>query len=356
MIRPRGLHIPTIVKLLGQRTPSGRPLRVFLCIADHYEPMNGNAPPATQELRVTRWVEEFPRAHGGFADSRGKPPQHTFFYPAECYLADEQSVRHVERIATLCRAGFGDVEVHLHHDNDTSENLRETLSQFRDQLHNRHGLLRKDASGNLSYGFIHGNWALDNSRPDGRWCGVNDELTVLRETGCYADLTLPSAPSLTQTRAVNSIYYAFDDPRRPKSHDRGLPARVGHSPPQGGLLIIQGPLQLDWRRRRIGVLPGLENADLHGSFPPTDHRLELWLRAGVTVVGRDDWIFVKLHTHGAVEKNAAALLGEPMQQFHAALANRARDEQFRYYYVTAREMADLVHQAERGEVEPQLPL
>ena len=54
------------------------------------------------------------------------------------------------------------------------------------------------ATGELRFAFIHGNWSLDNSRPDGRWCGLNNELILLRELGCYADFTLPSAPSDTQ--------------------------------------------------------------------------------------------------------------------------------------------------------------
>ena len=94
---------------------------------------------------------------------------------------------------------------------------------FKELLADRHGLLSRDRrTGELAYGFIHGNWALDNSRPDGRWCGVNNELDVLRETGCYADFTLPSAPSPTQTRKINSLYYAVDDPAAPRSHDTGV--------------------------------------------------------------------------------------------------------------------------------------
>lgn len=354
MIRPRGLHISTVLNLLAARSvPRDTPVRLFLCVADHYEPMNGNAPPAVQAERVTRWVTEYPRSFAGITDSRGRPPQHTFFYPAESYLEDEQSVRHVERLAGLCRDGFGDVEVHLHHDNDTSANLTRTLTDFTHHLHERHGLLAKDDRGRLTYGFIHGNWALDNSRPDGRWCGVNDEITILRETGCYADFTMPSAPSLTQTRIVNSIYYAFDDPSRPKSHDSGVPARVGCSQPPNSLLMIQGPLQLDWGRRRWGMLPGLENADLHGNMPPCERRLRLWLQAGIGVVGRPEWIFVKLHTHGAVERNASVLLGDPMQCLHETLAAKAaRENEFQYFYLTAREIANLVHQAERGVLEP----
>ena len=44
-----------------------------------------------------------------------------------------------------------------------------------------------------------------------------------------------------------------------------------------------------------------------------------------------------------------------MRRFHESLAELARQEEaLRYYYVSAREMADLVHQAERGAVEPVL--
>jgi hypothetical protein len=328
----------------------GSPVHLFLCIADHYEPMVGGAPPPVQRERVDRWVQEYPRLAAGIADSRGRPPQHTFFYPAE-----EYNPEHLEKLATLCRMGLGDVEVHLHHDDDTADHLRETLVTFKERLFREHGLLRKDDRGEVTYGFVHGNWALDNSRPDGRWCGVNNELTVLRETGCYADFTMPSAPDLAQTRTINSIYYAVDDPLRPKSHDTGIATKLHAAPPADGLLMIQGPLLLDWSRRKFGLLPRLENADLHGNFPPTRRRLDLWRRAGIGVEGRPDWVFVKLHTHGAPERNAAMLLGEPMRAFHECLAACARnDRSFRYYYVTAREMADLVHQAERGQELPAL--
>ncbi len=62
---------------------------------------------------------------------------------------------------------------------DTADGLRTTLMDFVRVLHDDHGLLEKDATGRISNGLIHGNWALDNSRPDGRWCGVNNEISVL---------------------------------------------------------------------------------------------------------------------------------------------------------------------------------
>ena len=57
-----------------------------------------------------------PRLFGGFRDSDGRPPRHTFFFPI-----DEYESEHVDALAELCRAGFGEVEIHLHHDGDTAE-------------------------------------------------------------------------------------------------------------------------------------------------------------------------------------------------------------------------------------------
>ena len=128
---------------------------------------------------------------------------------------------------------------------------------------------------------------------------------------------------------------------------------MGCVPPPDSLLLVQGPLALDWRRPKWRFLPRLENGTLQGNQPPTLDRLPLWLAAGVSVVGRPDWRFVKLHTHGALEKNAEVLLGEPTRCFHESLAVYARQTPgFEYYYVTAREAAALVHQAEAGFEQP----
>jgi hypothetical protein len=352
MMRVKGLSAGAAWQLLCQRAqrPPMRPLKLFLCVADHYEPLWARATAQTAMDRVERWRQEYPRATAGIADSAGRPPQHSFFYPAEEYRPEL-----LEPVAEICRLGLGDVEVHLHHDNDTSDNLRQTLATFKRQLHDDHGLLRKDTRGQVTYGFIHGNWALDNARHDGRWCGVNDEITVLLETGCYADFTMPSAPAAAQTRTMNSIYYATDDPHRPNSHDRGVAARVGQKPPANSLLLVQGPLTLDWGSRKWGLLPRLENGEVDGHRPPNMRRFQLWQQAQVTVQGRPDWLFVKLHTHGAQERNSKMLLGEPMRKFHQDLAKHAATrEGFEYFYVTAREMAGLVQQAEQGGKQPDI--
>jgi hypothetical protein len=348
----RGMHrwiVPYLLSARERKMPTpGQPVHLILAICDHYEPRRGGASIEFARKRVQQWEDEYPRLFSRFRDSDGMPPQHSFFYPA-----DEYEPELVNRVAELCRNTdgnrYGEVEVHLHHDNDTAENLRRTLLDFKHTLSERHGCLSRDkVTGEVVYGFIHGNWALDNARRDGRWCGVNNELDVLRETGWYADFTLPSAPSETQTQKINRIYWAVDDPERPKSHNSGCD--LGKEPrPERGLLMIQGPLLLNWTHRKYGLVPAVENSCLQKSQPPNEARLELWLRASVKITTKPNWYFVKLHTHGANEPNQDMLLGEPMVRFHEALRERAnRDAHFRFHYVTAREMANIALAAEQN--------
>ena len=345
-MRIKGMQLASFANayLAGRRSVP-HPTHVFVCVADHFEPDWNGANREHQQQRVDRWLSEYPKVVDGCEDSRGRPPQHTFFTPIECYCEAQ-----VEALAKLIRAGYGDVEVHLHHDDDDSDSLRAFLLSSIETLHSRHGLLNKDAFGKIRYGFIHGNWALDNSHPEGRHCGVNDELTVLRETGCYADFTMPAAPHAAQTRTINRLYYAIDDPDRPKSHDTGIPVAVGKSRPQDGLLMIQGPLVVT--HKKLWQKPRIENGNVAGSQPLLASRMEDWLRAGVCVAGQPQWLFVKLHTHGAPEKNADGWLSDQAKTFHQGLRQTAQRYGFCYHYVTACEMAQLVGQAEQGLTEP----
>jgi hypothetical protein len=343
------IWLPAVLRqsLVGyrHRVRSLRGAHVMFAIADHFEPFNGGVSTQRADWRVERWRQGYARMIDGLRDDDGRTPQHSFFYPIEQY-----EERHVEALAALVESGGGEVEVHLHHDGDNALNLRRNLAGFAKLLDERHGLLTRHADGSIGYGFVHGNWALDNARPDGRHCGVNNEISVLKQTGCYADFTLPAAPDVSQTRTVNAIYYAVDDPDRAKSHDRGIHAAVGRRPPSNGLLMVQGPLSLDWSRRAYRVLPGVEAGcvdDSPGNWPHGS-RLRHWLRASVTVSGRPDWVFIKIHTHGAPEHNADVLLGTAMRQFHASVRQQIRDQEMHLHYVTAREMANIVRAAEDG--------
>ena len=317
----------------------------MFCFVDHFEPMWRGADLATQRARVDRWCRDYRALASTHRDADGRPPQHSFFYPEEEYAEE-----HLDKLAALCADGYGEIEVHLHHDNDTEANFRQSITRFCRILHERHGALsRAQGDDRLRFGFIHGNWCLDNSRADGRWCGIDNELVLLRELGCYADFTLPSAPSDTQTSTVNAIYYATDDPQAPKSHDRGTPVRVGGET-SGDLMIVQGPLGLNWRERRWGLLPRIENADVRAGCPPTPARVDAWIRTAVHVQGRPDWIFVKIHTHGTQEGDMDTLLGSAADAMHAHLERNYNDgERHVLHYVTAREVYNIIKAAEAGE-------
>ncbi len=360
-------------RLRRPRSPAGA-RHLFFCVADHFEPFRGNGDTAAALALVKAWVAAYPESVRGIRDADGRPPLHTFFYPQEEYDAAV-----LDPLAGVCGNGFGEVEIHLHHRHDTPDGLREKLAAFRDVLHQQHGLLGRergsgvggrgsgagdrDERGAIRYGFVHGNWALCNSRPDGDWCGVNEELGVLASTGCYADFTFPSAPSPTQARMVNSIYRATDVEGRPRGADRGvrvvaqvegrrgesdtLPPSAFHPPPP--LMIVQGPLALNWRWRKWGVLPRLENAEITNANPPTRDRLRLWTDQWIGVAGRPDWVFVKVHTHGCLPANRDVILGAAMRDLHVTLQREFNDGRaWRLHYVTARELYNLVRAAEEG--------
>lgn len=320
---------------------SSEPVHIFFCICDHFEPYCAGADKKTARNRINRWIVEYPKIADRFTDSDGKILKYSFFYPEEEYKHDD-----MKALADLCQAGYGEVEIHLHHDNDTSDNLRRTLIEYKKRLHGEHGLLPVDRqTGEVSYGFIHGNWALDNSRRDRRWCGVNDELSILLETGCYADFTMPSAPSDTQTRKINSIYRAIDDPQKPKSHNWGADVAFGKK--GKGLLMIQGPLCLDWSKKKFFILPGIENSGLYSSNPPTANRVKNWVSAAVHVAGFPQAVFVKVYTHGAQDDISKMLLDEGgLSDLLSALLDKATVN--RLHFLSAREMANVVLAIEEG--------
>lgn len=325
--------------------PEGVTKHLLFCFVDHFEPRWKSPDYATECARVARWRQEYPELCKGLRDADGRPPVHSFFFPEEEYRPE-----HIDALVALCKQGFGEIEIHLHHDNDTEAGLREKLSRFTSVLADRHDALPRDAvSGQVRWSFIHGNWALDNSRPDGRYCGVNNELQVLRDEGCYADFTMPAAPDPCQTSTINKIYYAKDDPCCPKSHDKGVRVKVGGRA-HGDLMIIQGPLGFMMKNRKFGLLPRIENSDIRQSSPPSKERVDAWVDMGIHVEGRPEWVVVKIHTHGTQEGDMDVLLGAPMRQAFEHLQRRYNDgKDWCLHYVSAREVYNIVKAAEAGE-------
>jgi hypothetical protein len=289
------LWLPGYIRNRLAAKPASRGSRVWVAIADHWEPCGGNASEETAAERVALWVKHWPEIARRHADSTGRAPQYTFYYPQEEYRP-----RILDALAEMRRAGVADVDVHIHHDGEGQQNFVDRMSGYIETLVTRHGLLRL-WQGRPVFGFIHGNWALDNSRPDGKWCGLNNEITLLRELGCYADFTMPSGASPTQSRTVNTIYWVCDDPLKPRSYDRGVPVKPG-APGTGDLLMIPGPFGLRWTER---LVPRVETGEIACQDLPTPYRVERWLDLAPRI-GSD--IFIKLYAHGAQDRNSSALL------------------------------------------------
>jgi hypothetical protein len=355
-LRAKNLHtwLPDYARHLVRRARAPRtsgPRHLMFALCDHYEPLWGGAPDDVGRARVDAWADRYPALAAEFRDSDGRPPRHGWFFPGEEYRP-----HFLDRLAGLARKGLGEVELHLHHDGDTAATLapriEDTLRAFAEHGHLSRapalaaspGALPRSrtAAGAYRWAFIHGNWSLANGRPDGRWCGVDDELVVLHALGCYADLTFPSAPDPCQPDKVNQIYWPTGDLSRRRSYEHGERARVGASH-DDRLLMITGPLGL--ARKRLGLR--IENGAITGDDPPTAARVASWIAQAIHVEGRPEWVFVKVHTHGAIERTASSLLGDGGRALHAALA-RVMHGGWKLHYVTARELYNVARAAMDG--------
>jgi len=324
--------LPYLRDCLRRRARATKPRRVWVAITDHYEPLGKTGSISTALRRVGKWRDKWPRiAEEAPRDARGQRPQYTFFYPQEEYRREL-----LDGIAELVHLGIGDVEVHLHHDNEKRDSFVRKITDYCRSLRENHGLLRQQ-DGRTVFGFIHGNWALDNSRPDGKWCGLNGEIALLRDLGCYADFTMPSAPSPTQGRIVNQIYWCTNNAdNRPRSFDRGIEATVGGGR-RGDLLMISGPLGIRLNER---TLPRLETGEIAGYDLPTPSRVRNWFDLA-PALGQD--LFIKLYTHGAQERNLEPLLDADLGRLFEWIAEESTKRGVEIRWATAWQMYQAAH-------------
>jgi hypothetical protein len=323
-------------RVRGARHQGLRHLLFAFC--DHYEPLWKQPGGEIGAARVRAWREQYPVLADQFRDADGRRPRHSFFFPGE-----EYDPGYLQPLAELARAGLGEVELHLHHDADTENGLRERIAHYL-SLFAQHGHLTR-TQGQPRYAFIHGNWCLANARRDGRWCGVDRELPLLFDTGCYADFTFPAAPDESQPGIVNQIYWPEGNLLRARPYEQGRRAAVGHQY-LDRILMIEGPLALARRPGRLSVR--IENAAVTADDPASPERVQTWVEQDIHVEGRPDWVFVKVHTHGAPEKQAASLLGAGGRALHQALARYNDGKRWALHYVTAREMYNVAVAAMEG--------
>jgi hypothetical protein len=309
------------------------PRHLLVFYTDHFEP-------STNAGRMQRWEAEFPALAQQYRDANGRPHQHTWFYPAEQPI--DSNMLGLQRLAA---GGFGEVEVHYHHGGDNyqsmEQKLRDGVAYFQ-----RFGFART-IDGQTAWGFIHGNFALDNGRYSDSNCGVDEELKLLRETGAYADFSFPAIWNQSQPRFVNVIYEAQDDPG-PKSYDRMFPFQAK---PSERLPIFTGPLTAYFALDPLRAFYKVEDANIQPSQPMTPQRVDEWVRANIHVPGRPEWVFVKLwgHAGSSDEETADNLPGGTFELALQHLQQQYNDgERWVLHYVSAREAYNVARAAAAG--------
>ena len=246
-------------------------------------------------------------------------------------------------LAELARAGFGEVEFHLHHDGDTAETLAPRDRSAPEDVRRARPPLARRASA-FRWAFIHGNWSLANGRPDGNGAASTTSSLVLHELGCYVDLTFPSAPDPCQPDKVNQIYWPAGDLTKRRSYEHGERARVG-AHHDDRLLMITGPLALRaqgrWRAARERRDHRRRSADARRASRPGSIKAST-SRAGPSgSSSRSTRTARSRRPPTRCSATAAAAL-------HAALAEYMRHGD-QLHYVTAREMFNVARAAMDGK-------
>lgn len=332
--------LPNVFKFY-MLTKKRKPIHILFSMTDHYEPGSGGVTDDEARKRVDRLLTEYPLLANKHKDSEGLPPKRTWFIPPHYhknyYLRD---------VVSLCEQGYGEIELHLHHGKhaaDSPENLKETIKLCLNE-YAEFGIFGKE-NDKVVYAFIHGDWALDNAR-NNQFCGVNNEISILKETGCYADFTFPS-PNEASPELINTIFYAKDDPTKPKSHNTGERVTLKSRCDPENLMIVQGPLYPYFKDQKLTKLR-VSGDEIAGSPPLTPDRIDACIRTSISIKGKDDWIFVKMHTHGATDGDA--VLGQEMDNIFTYLETKYNDSKnYCLHYVTARETYNIIKAIENGE-------
>ncbi len=333
-------------KNLFSRTSNGKKHYIFT-IANHFEPSwseNGLLSLDDQQRKIDAYIELARQTADALKDSDGVKFSHTNFYPAEQY-----DPALVTKLSDMQREGLGEVEIHLHHgvdSPDTAENTKRALLEFRNALAEDHKCLsRLDGTGDPRYAFVHGNLALANSA-HGRFCGVDQEMKILQETGCYVDMTLPTAPDVSQVPMINSIYECAKPLEEKMPHRQGKRLSIGRKV-DNLPVIFTGPLVFNWRRRLRGIpFPRLDDGALTANQPMDLTRFKGWSSANVTVKGRPDWVFIKLYCHGFFPQDQSNCIGEGARRlFDKIIENGDKTGQYSVHFASAREAVNMVYAA-----------
>ncbi len=317
------------------------PVHIMICVADHFEPFHGadNVMEAAEKIKI--WSEKYPMIADRYSDSDGVKPQHTWFYPPHhdsCFLKD---------IVELCKRGYGDVEMHLHHNQmdpfpDTAETLRTKIMKCVED-YSKYGIFCLP-DGTKKFAFVHGDWSLNNSRGP-EYCGINNETDILGSCGCFADFTFPSLGA-AQPSVLNKMYYIKNGLNRAKSYNHGREVKVGGKS-EDEFLMVQGVIGLRKKFKKYRVAIEYSNIDEKDKL--SAERMDFLIKNAVRIKGMTNWLFIKLHTHGAKNSDFDSVIGYSTELMCDYMEKNFKNvKNYHYHYVTAREMYNIIKAAEAG--------
>jgi len=315
--------------------PSDTPVDILFMFVDHFE-LNGHAD------RLDAWTTRYPEIAKKHKDSDGHHPKHSFFYAMDLMHEHE-----LEAMKPVVDAGYGEFELHWHHDHDTPASYSKKLGDAMEIFH-RYGYMKPyKPNQKACFSFIHGNWSLANSRGDD-FCGVDNEVQILKDFGCYGDFTYPALFSTAQPPFINNIYYC-SNLDQPACYFEGRDASVGIQESEDEFLIVQGPMTINWLDWRHKWHPTIEDGDIN-QFPTHDDpkRIDAWMRQNIHVKGRPEWRFVKIFCHGAQDHKS--VVSDTTDRMFEYIEQHYNDgKRYRLHYVSAREAYNIIKAAESGE-------
>ena len=320
--------------IISRPTVKDQPIDIMFLFVDHFE-LNG------YQDRLEAWTTGYPAIAKKHFDSDGHHPKHSFFYALDLMHEHE-----LVAMKPVVDSGYGEFELHWHHDHDTPDSFVRKLDAAMEIFH-KHGYMKPYEQGQKScFSFIHGNWSLGNSRSD-NFCGVDNEVQILKDQGCYADFTYPALFSEAQPPMVNNVYYC-QNLDQASCYFQGRDASVNTPQKEDEFLIFQGPMSINLKDWRHKWHPTIEDGDIN-QFPTHDDpkRINAWMNQGIHVKGRPEWQFVKIFCHGAQDHKS--VVSETTDRMHDYIEKHYNDgEKYRLHYVSAREAYNILKAAEDG--------
>lgn len=314
--------------------PDGQPIDIMFMFVDHFE-LNG------KEDRLHAWNVRYPAMAKKHTDSDGHHPKHSFFYAMDLMHEHE-----LEAMKPVVDAGYGEFELHWHHDHDTPQSYVQKLDAAMEIFHKYDYMKPYKEGQKACFGFIHGNWSLANSRGES-FCGVDNEVQLLKDYGCYGDFTFPALFSTAQPPFANNIYYC-SNLSQTACYFSGRDSSVGQAEKDDEFLIVQGPMTINWRDWRHKWHPTIEDGDIN-QYPTHDDpkRIDAWMNQNIHVKGRPEWQFVKIFCHGAQDHKS--VVSDTTDRMHDYIEQNYNDgKKYRLHYVSAREAYNIIKAAEAG--------